>query len=306
MRALLLGPEASPEQAGGAVGGGAIGRSAGGWSRGSAVSRETLAMPAHDSVGLASFQLHRERLHRARLPCTLAHECRRLQRPRLCRERRIRAMQHDQADCKHVSRWRLAQAQFVGCSGQRLQGVLRVGAPRCMLWAPSRQVRRRPGAWEGASRHSSSTDVVLAKSSALGRGGETQRIALVAQSGQQERIGSILIKALGAPGWGGRRRPTRPSRLSDTASGLPTRRHARRATRPPQGPGATSPGARSAAARLLQPHGLEVLAARAVRLELVLLARVVYRGHRVHRDLVRGRGRGWGRGGVRGKSRGWG
>ena len=135
-----------------------------------------MAMPAHDSVGLASFQLHRERLHRARLPCTLAHECRRLQRPRLCRDRRSRAMQHDQADCKHVSRWRLAQAQFVGCSGQRLQGVLRVGAPRCMLWAPSRQVRRRPGAWEGASRHSSSTDVVLAKSSALGQGGEKQRI----------------------------------------------------------------------------------------------------------------------------------
>ena len=111
VRALLLGPEASPEQAGGAVGGGAIGRSAGrpvgrsagGWSRGSAASGETLAMPAHNSVGLASFQLHRERLHRARLPCTLVHERRRLQRPRLCRDRRSRAMQHDQADCRHVA-----------------------------------------------------------------------------------------------------------------------------------------------------------------------------------------------------------
>ena len=62
-------------------------------------------------------------------------------------------MQHDQADCRHVSGWRLAQAQFAGCSDRRLQCVLWVGAPRCMLWAPSRKVRRRPGAGERVRRH---------------------------------------------------------------------------------------------------------------------------------------------------------
>ena len=121
------------------------------WVAAWAAAREgTLAMPADDQVGAAGLQLYRERLHRARLPRALAHERRRLQRTRLCRGR---AMQHDQADCRHVSRRRLAQAQLVGCSGRRLQCVLRVGAPRRMLWAPAREVRRRPRAGLLVDRH---------------------------------------------------------------------------------------------------------------------------------------------------------
>ena len=54
----------------------------------------------------------------------------------------------------------------------------------------------------------------------------------------------------------------------------------------PTSPRAVEEHHSSAAARLLQPHRLEVLAARLLRVDLVLLGDVLDGGHRVDRDLV--------------------